>query len=68
MLVHQGIVGVLVKHPIEENFAVSVLRIGLLKSVLNRPHIPRAPQVGVRTRSAALSALGGFEEVSISNR
>ncbi len=32
MLVHQGIGGVLVKHPIEENLAVSVLRIGLLKA------------------------------------
>jgi hypothetical protein len=32
MLVHQGLVGVLVQHPIEENLAVSVLRTGLLKA------------------------------------
>jgi hypothetical protein len=31
MLVHQGLVGVLVQHPIEENLAVSVLRTSLLK-------------------------------------
>jgi hypothetical protein len=61
MLVHQGLVGALVKHPIEENLAVSVLRIGLLKSVLNRPHIPR----GLRRRG---NEICGFEEVLISNR
>jgi hypothetical protein len=41
---HQGLVGVLVQHSIEENLSVSVLQIGLLKSVLYRPHIPRASQ------------------------
>jgi hypothetical protein len=35
-----------VQHPIEENLAVSVFRIGLLKSVLNRPHIPRGTHQG----------------------
>jgi hypothetical protein len=57
-----------VQHPIEENLAVSVLRTSLLKSVQNRPHIPRAPRGRGSGICGFKGLVGGFEEVLISDR